>query len=122
MAFRELTLKARDGFALNIQTEGEVSFSAQQHTDADLMNAAHQWELTPRPFTVLHLDAWLRGIGNASCGQDVDTLPQYRVPNRPLSYKLRVQQRCILRCRLHSGHRRIAHLSPPVLSLPCPEQ
>ena len=87
---RELTLKARDGFALNIQTEGEVSFSAQQHTDADLMNAAHQWELTPRPYTVLHLDAWLRGVGNASCGQDVDTLPQYRVPNRPLSYKLRI--------------------------------
>ena len=54
------------------------------------MNAAHQWELTPRPFTVLHLDAWLRGVGNASCGQDVDTLPQYRVPNRPLSYKLRI--------------------------------
>ena len=48
------------------------------------------WELVPRAYTVLHLDAWLRGIGNASCGQDVDTLPQYRVPNQPLSYSLRL--------------------------------
>ena len=56
------------------------------------MNASHYWNLQPRPANVLHLDAWLRGIGNASCGQNVDTLPIYRVPNKPLSYKLRISR------------------------------
>ena len=87
---RELTLTDGKGFGLRIQTEGHVAFSALPFTDADLMNAQHQWELTPRPATVLHLDAWTRGVGNASCGQDVDTLPQYRVPERPMTYKLRL--------------------------------
>lgn len=54
------------------------------------MNSNHMWELTPRPYTVLHLDAWMRGVGNASCGQDVDTLPIYRVPEKPMTYKLRI--------------------------------
>ena len=89
---RELVLKAADGFGLKVLTEGTVSFSALRYTDADLMNAAHFWELAPRPYTVLHLDAATRGVGNASCGQDVDTLPQYRVPNRPLGYKLRLSK------------------------------
>ena len=30
-----------------------------------------------------------RGVGNASCGQDVDTLPAYRVPQQEMKYKLR---------------------------------
>ena len=46
--------------------------------------------MTVRPYSVLHLDAWTRGVGNASCGADVDTLPIYRVPDRPMSYKLRL--------------------------------
>ena len=41
-----------------------------------------------RPYTVLHLDAWTRGLGNASCGPD--TLPIYYVPNKPMTYKLRI--------------------------------
>lgn len=87
---RELVLRGSDGFGLKIETEGAVSFSALRYTDADLMNAAHTWELAPRPYTVLHLDAAMRGIGNASCGQDVGTLPKYCVPAAPLSYKLRL--------------------------------
>ena len=46
--------------------------------------------MTPRPYLVLQLNAWLRGVGNASCGHDVDTLPKYCVPARPLRYKLRL--------------------------------
>lgn len=87
---RELVLSDGKGFGLRIETEGQVAFSALRYTDADLMNAAHAWELSERPYTVLHLDAWTRGIGNASCGQDVGTLPQYCVPQRPLAYKLRI--------------------------------
>ena len=87
---RELTLSDKTGFGVKIETEGAVNFSAVKFTDEDLMNCNHAWELKPRPYTVLHLDAWLRGVGNASCGQDVDTLPEYRVPDKPLSYKLRI--------------------------------
>ena len=87
---RELILRGADGFGLRIQTEGNVAFSALPYTDEDLMNANHFWEMQPRPYTVLHLDAWMRGVGNASCGQDVGTLPQYCVPAKPLTYKLRL--------------------------------
>lgn len=89
-ALRELVLSDGKGFGVKIETEGQVGFSALRYTDADLMNAQHAWELTERPYTVLHLDAWTRGIGNASCGQDVGTLPEYCVPERTLTYKLRI--------------------------------
>ncbi|MDE7452640.1 MAG: beta-galactosidase, partial [Paramuribaculum sp.] len=87
---RELTLTDSEGKGINIETQGDVSFSILPYTDADLMKASHFWEMTPRPYNVLHLDAWTRGVGNASCGADVDTLPKYRVPNEPMSYKLRI--------------------------------
>ena len=87
---RELVLTNAKGTGIRIETEGQVSFSALPYTDTDLMNAQHMWELQKRPYTVLHLDAWTRGIGNASCGQDVDTLPIYRVPEKPMTYKLRI--------------------------------
>lgn len=87
---RELILLDAEGRGISIETEGNVSFSILPYTDADLMNASHFWEMTPRPYNVLHLDAWTRGVGNASCGADVDTLPKYRVPNEPMSYKLRI--------------------------------
>ena len=90
---RELCLSDGKGFGLLVETEGEVAFSALPYSDRDLEAAAHAWELQPRPYTVLHLDAWTCGVGNASCGQDVYTLPQYRVPDRTLSYKLRLSRR-----------------------------
>ncbi len=89
---REVTFTAPDGFGLQVSTQGDVAFTALPYTDADLMHAQHMWELQRRPYTVVHFDAWHRGVGNASCGQDVDTLPQYRVPNRPLRYTLRLQR------------------------------
>jgi beta-galactosidase len=87
---REVTFTDNNGFGVKIETEGNVSFSALPYTDEDLMRAGHYWEMTKRPYTVLHLDAWMRGIGNASCGYDVDTMPEYRVPNEEMSYKLRI--------------------------------
>ena len=79
------------GRSLTIETEGDVNFSALPWTDADLMNANHEWELTPRPYTVVHLDGAMRGIGNASCGQDVKTMPVYCVPDTPVTYTLRLR-------------------------------
>lgn len=86
---RELTLYNKEGKGVKIQTEGNVSFSALRYTDKDLMEGQHAWELETRPYIVLHLDAVQRGVGNASCGQDVDTLPAYRVPQQEMKYKLR---------------------------------
>lgn len=77
------------GKAIVIEAEGNVSFSALPWTDTDLMKANHMWELTPRPYTVLHLDGKMRGVGNASCGHDVDTLVPYRVAEAPVSYTVR---------------------------------
>lgn len=87
---RELCLSDSKGFGIKMETEGQVNFSILPYTDTDLMTASHYWELKPQAYNVLHLDAWQRGIGNASCGQDVDTLPQYRVPNHALTYKIRI--------------------------------
>lgn len=86
---RELALYNNEGKGVKIQTEGKVSFSALRYTDKDLMEGQHAWELTKRPYIVLHLDAVQRGVGNASCGQDVDTLPVYRVPKHEMKYRLR---------------------------------
>ena len=85
---RELKMTDHSGKGIRIQTQGNVSFSALPYTDIDLMEAAHTWELTKRPYIVLHLDAALRGLGNASCGPE--TIAKYKIPQKEMSYKLRV--------------------------------
>ena len=86
---RELVLTDATGFGIVIETEGNVSFSALPWTDADLMKSNHLWEMQDRPYTVLHFDAYHRGVGNASCG-GVDTIEKYKVPNKKMNYKLRI--------------------------------
>ena len=87
---RELIMSDEQGRGIRIVTQGDVSFSALRYTDEDLMNTPHTWELIARPYIVLHLDAAYRGTGNASCGQDTGTLPVYCVPQKELSYTLRI--------------------------------
>lgn len=86
---REVTFTDAAGKGLRIATEGQVSFTAIPYLDEDLADAQHTWELQRRPYTVLHLDANYRGVGNASCG-GVDTLPEFSVPNAPQQFKLRL--------------------------------
>jgi beta-galactosidase len=45
-------------------------FSAQHYTDEELWQTKYLHELNSirRPEVVLHLDAAMRGLGNASCG------------------------------------------------------
>ncbi len=90
---RELTLTDGKGFGVKMQMQGRVNFSLIPYTDEELMNANHYWELQPKAHNVLHLDAWMRGIGNASCGQDVGTLPMFCVPNHVLTYKVRISKK-----------------------------
>ena len=87
---RELTLTNTEGRGIRIQTQGQVSFSALRYTDEDLMKTLHTWELTARPYIVLHLDAYLRGTGNGSCGANTGTIPAYWVPQKEQSYTLRI--------------------------------
>ncbi len=79
------------GRSILITTQGDVNFSALPWTDEDLYKAQHMWELTPRPYTVVHFDGATRGLGNGSCGFQVQTLPDYSVPDRPINYKIRIQ-------------------------------
>ncbi len=79
------------GRGIVVSTLGDVSFSALPWTDVQLRDAKHMWELTPQPYTVVHFDGAMRGIGNGSCGFDVQTMPEYWVPNEPITYKLRIQ-------------------------------
>lgn len=88
---RELTLTDKNGRGVRVETEGDVSFSALNYTDAQLMEALHKEDLQRYPAVVLHLDACTRGVGNASCGADVDTLPKYRVAQKVQHYKLRLR-------------------------------
>lgn len=85
---RELTLTNAKGQGILIETEGNVAFSTLRYTDADLMKAKHTWELQERPYIVLHLDAMMRGLGNASCGPE--TMAKYKIPQMPMGFKLRI--------------------------------
>ena len=85
---RELKMTDRSGKGIRIQTQGNVSFSALPYADTDLMEPQHTWELVKRPYIILHLDAALRGLGNASCGPE--TMTKYQIPQKEMTYKLRV--------------------------------
>jgi beta-galactosidase len=74
---RWLRLSDGGSRALRIALGRPSQVSATHFRAADLAAATHDIELTPRPETVVHLDAAHRGLGTASCGPD--TLPEYLV-------------------------------------------
>lgn len=86
---RELTLTDAAGHGYRIECPEGLYFSASRHTDADLMNARHQWELTPQPYIYLQLGRELRGLGNASCGPG--PMQKYTIsPDEPIRFVFRV--------------------------------
>ncbi len=84
----EVKLTNAEGKGVKITCPEGLYFSASRYTDADLMNTSHQWELKKRPFVYLHLDAALRGLGNASCGPG--TLQKYCIPNEAQTFTFRL--------------------------------
>jgi beta-galactosidase len=72
-------LELRDGSGRGVRLEmGQpMQVSATYHRAIDLDVATHQEELTPRPETIVHIDAAHRGLGTASCGPD--TIAAYLV-------------------------------------------
>ncbi len=74
-----LELTDANGHGLKIATlENSFSFSALHFTTADLASVRHNYELNPRPETILSLDARQSGLGNSSCGPGV--LTQFSIP------------------------------------------
>lgn len=88
LRYLKLTSKDDPDFGLLIEAEGQVSFSALHHTEADYGTASHDLELQPRKEVILHLDYQQKGLGNGSCGSRVWT--RYLIPaNKELTNKLR---------------------------------
>lgn len=88
LRYLKLTSQQDPEFGLLIETEGQVSFSALHHTEADYGAVNHDKELQPRPEVILHLDYQQKGIGNGSCGSEV--WDRYLIPTyTPLTNRLR---------------------------------
>lgn len=82
-----LTLTDQKGQGIRVRLlNGELGFSAQHYSDEELWQAKYYHELKNiyRPEVVLHLDAAMRGLGNASCGPG--PLPQYELNAKSYSY------------------------------------
>jgi beta-galactosidase len=74
---RWLELRDEAGRGVRIDLDEPRQVSATHFRARDLADATHDVELSPRPETIVHLDAAHRGLGTASCGPD--TLPEYLV-------------------------------------------
>ena len=68
IGLRWLTLTKADGTGMKIETVGDVAFSLNPWSDAELRTSRHEWELPTSNRTVAHFDAIQRGLGNGSCG------------------------------------------------------
>ncbi len=83
----ELSTLGGRGVRFTADSNYPFMFSAQHYTDEDLWSSAYYHELdkVKRPEVVLHLDAAMRGIGNASCGPG--PMEKYEI-NKNETYKL----------------------------------
>ncbi|MCL4298862.1 MAG: DUF4981 domain-containing protein [Anaerolineae bacterium] len=86
---RWLTLTNQAGLGLLVAGATPLEASASHYTAADLYQALHTNELTPRAEVILNLDYRQCGLGGASCGPG--TLPQYLV--QPGTYQFTVRLR-----------------------------
>ncbi len=88
LRYLKLTSTEDPDYGLLIEAEGQASFSALHHTEADYGTVRHDAELTPRSEVILHLDYQQKGLGNGSCGSRV--WQRYLIPSGVnLSHKLR---------------------------------
>lgn len=87
---REMSLLDSAGCGFRIEIDGECAFTALRYTDAELHEAAHQWELPHSDRIVLHLDAAHKGVGNGSCGYQTQTLKKYCIPEEVQTLRFRI--------------------------------
>jgi beta-galactosidase len=79
----------QSGVSLLAVAQPTMEASAGHFTAADLHQAFHTNELTPREEVILNLDYMQRGLGGASCGPD--TLAQYELPPGKYSFNVRLR-------------------------------
>lgn len=87
-----ITFTDDKGEGIRITTEeGNLSFSALHYMDEELWQTKYKHELQKihRPEIILHLDAAMRGLGNASCGPG--PLPEYELREKSYSYRLHIE-------------------------------
>ena len=85
---KRITVK-EGGNVLTVRAAEQVEFSAGHFTAANLENAAHSFELTPRKETILRIDYKVSGIGSNSCGPEL--LPKYRFDEKNFKYTFQVR-------------------------------
>lgn len=82
-----LTLTDKQGHGLRVRLlAGNLGFSALHYSDEEMWQVKyhHQLKSIYRPEVVLHLDAAMRGLGNASCGPG--PLQKYELTEKSYSY------------------------------------
>lgn len=81
-----VTFTDNKGEGVRFRTGGTFHFSALHYTDEELWQTKYKHELSKihRPEIILHLDAAMRGLGNASCGPG--PLPKYELQEKNYSY------------------------------------
>lgn len=89
---RWFTLHHQEGHGLLVINLPMAEMNVSHFTADDLYQARHTYELTPRPETIVQVDAKQSGLGGASCGPN--TLPQYLVP--PDIYRVALRLRPLL--------------------------
>ena len=81
-----------DTALLAVDTDTRFSFNCSHFTPHDLASTAHDFELKPRPQTVVNLDFAQTGIGSNSCGPALDE--RHRLSDKHVRFAIRLLAGC----------------------------
>ena len=68
-----------------------MSFNVSRYTDEELTEKMHNYELEEAPFTVVHLDYKMAGIGSNSCGPRL--AEAYRFNEKHFTFRVRIEMK-----------------------------
>ncbi|MCF0135588.1 MAG: DUF4981 domain-containing protein [Lachnospiraceae bacterium] len=85
---REVEVMDQMGEGLKVVSAKPFSFNVSRYTVKELTEKMHDYELEEAPFTLLHLDYAMAGIGSNSCGPRL--LEQYRFNEPEFDFHLRI--------------------------------
>nr|WP_183602206.1 glycoside hydrolase family 2 TIM barrel-domain containing protein [Paenibacillus phyllosphaerae] len=78
----------RLGMGLLLTSEEAFSFNASKYSVNDLERAKHNYELSEREQTFVHVDYKMSGIGSASCGPEL--LGAYRLKEKHICFNITI--------------------------------
>lgn len=67
----------------------DFSFNVSHYTPEDITAATHPYKLKKREETIVNIDYFNSGVGSNSCGPEL--LPQYRLSQKDIHFKLRMK-------------------------------